>query len=454
MQQSSDKVTMKEKIAFGLANLGNIPIMTITGSFLLIFYTNIVGIDPAACATLFLVARIVDGLSDSFVGYILDHLPNTKWGHFRPQLVLGAILCSINFLLLWYGPLMAGSMKLLAAYVTYLLLGILFDIMDISLNSLLPVMTTDMKERTTLSTIKGTVYMIGLYGLSTAAPLMIGDASRKEGYLMLVIMVTIAVAVFSIIGAIGIKERVKPTEGAKYKIKDLFKIVAQRPIYTHFSEMLLTTTGMFIMNTVNTYYYAYIMGSLSMFSVASIVNMVALFPGMFITAALAEKIGKKRLYVAGMLICGLAPVLRIIGVVNVPLLLISSALAGFGQGVMTPHLYGMQADNTDYVELAIGQRAEAAIASLSSFVAKFAMGVGGAIPGYLLAWAGFSASAQVQSDTVNTTIIFSTLIFPAVFYVLGAIIIGMGYPLTKEKLAEQVEKLNNIHVQKTVIDSE
>lgn len=55
----NDKIKIKEKLAFAMTNVGNIPIQTLIGSFLLIFYTNIVGLDPAACATLFLVARIL-----------------------------------------------------------------------------------------------------------------------------------------------------------------------------------------------------------------------------------------------------------------------------------------------------------------------------------------------------------------------------------------------------------
>lgn len=143
---NQDKVTLKEKISYVAVNLGNIPITTLASSFLLIFYTNVCGMNPAACATLFLVARVLDGLNDPFVGFVIDHLPNTKYGHFRPPLIVGTILCSLNFLLLWFGPMMAPSGKLVIAYISYLLLGVLFPVMDISLNSMLPVMTTDMKE--------------------------------------------------------------------------------------------------------------------------------------------------------------------------------------------------------------------------------------------------------------------------------------------------------------------
>lgn len=154
-----DKIKFKEKLAYATVNFGNIPIMTIINGYLLIFYTNICGLSPAACATLFLIARILDGLNDPLVGCVIDHLPNTKFGHFRPTLIVGTILCSANFLLLWFGPMMAPSGKLAIAYVSYILLGVLFPVMDISLNSLLPVMTEDMNERNSLSSVKGLAYV-------------------------------------------------------------------------------------------------------------------------------------------------------------------------------------------------------------------------------------------------------------------------------------------------------
>lgn len=149
------KISLREKAAYASLNIGNIPVMTLINGYLLIFYTNIVGLDPRACATMFLIARILDGLNDPLVGFLIDKLPSTRFGHFRPPLFVGTILCTLNYLLLWFGPMMATSGKLVIAYISYLLLGILFPIMDISLNSLLPVMTSDMKERQTLSAIKG-----------------------------------------------------------------------------------------------------------------------------------------------------------------------------------------------------------------------------------------------------------------------------------------------------------
>nr|MDO8110289.1 MFS transporter [Candidatus Sigynarchaeota archaeon] len=146
-EATEPRINWKEKLAYFSVNVGNIPIMTLIGGFLLIFYVDVVGLDPAAVATLFLITRVLDGLNDPIMGYIIDHLPNTKWGRFRPYIVLGTIICGLNYLLLWLGPSLAAFNKLVIAYISYILIGITFDLMDVPLNSLIPVMSTSEKER-------------------------------------------------------------------------------------------------------------------------------------------------------------------------------------------------------------------------------------------------------------------------------------------------------------------
>ncbi len=99
-----------------MANFGNIPVMTLINGYLLIFIPNICGLSPAACATLFSHFRFLDAINDPLVGFIIDHLPTRKMGHFRPTLILGTILCSANFLLLWFGPMLSTSGKLAHMY--------------------------------------------------------------------------------------------------------------------------------------------------------------------------------------------------------------------------------------------------------------------------------------------------------------------------------------------------
>ena len=434
---NQDKIKMREKLSFAMANFGNIPIMTLINGYLLIFYTNICGLSPAACATLFLIARFLDAINDPLVGFIIDHLPTRKMGHFRPTLILGTILCSVNFLLLWFGPMLSTSGKLAIAYVSYILLGVLFPVMDISLNSLLPVMTEDMKERNSLSTIQGFAYVIGALVIGVAAPLILGDTSNKQGYINLVLIMTAVIFFFSIIGTMGVKERVKPQMENSYSVKELFKILSQKPVYITFLAVLLYSIGSNIVNAANTYFYTYIFEDLTLASIITLITCVAVFPATMVIGNLIGRFGKKKMYAIGLALAGLAPIIRLLDVRSIPLLIVSVLIAGIGAGFAAPLNYGIQADNTDYIEVSMGIRAEGAVASLSSFVSKCAMGIGGAIPGYLLQLAGFDSKAAVQNDDVINVIVLCVLILPAIVNVVAIVIFSKGYPITKEKLNEQ-----------------
>lgn len=434
---NQDKIKMREKLSFAMANFGNIPVMTLLNGYLLIFYTNICGLSPAACATLFLIARFLDAINDPLVGFMIDHLPTRKMGHFRPTLILGTILCSANFLLLWFGPMLSTSGKLAIAYVSYILLGVLFPVMDISLNSLLPVMTEDMKERNSLSSIKGLAYVIGALVIGVAAPLILGDTSNKQGYINLVLIMTAVIFFFSIIGTMGVKERVKPQMENSYSVKELFKILSQKPVYITFLAVLLYSIGSNIVNAANTYFYTYIFEDLTLASIITLITCVTVFPATMVIGNLIGRFGKKKMYAIGLALAGLAPIIRLLDVRSIPLLIVSVLIAGIGAGFAAPLNYGIQADNTDYIEVSMGIRAEGAVASLSSFVSKCAMGIGGAIPGYLLQLAGFDSKAAVQNDDVINVIVLCVLILPAIVNVVAIVIFSKGYPITKEKLNEQ-----------------
>lgn len=434
---NQDKIKMREKLSFAMANFGNIPVMTLINGYLLIFYTNICGLSPAACATLFLIARFLDAINDPLVGFIIDHLPTRKMGHFRPTLILGTILCSANFLLLWFGPMLSTSGKLAIAYVSYILLGVLFPVMDISLNSLLPVMTEDMKERNSLSSIKGLAYVIGALVIGVAAPLILGDTSNKQGYINLVLIMTAVIFFFSIIGTMGVKERVKPQMENSYSVKELFKILSQKPVYITFLAVLLYSIGSNIVNAANTYFYTYIFEDLTLASIITLITCVTVFPATMVIGNLIGRFGKKKMYAIGLALAGLTPIIRLLDVRSIPLLIVSVLIAGIGAGFAAPLNYGIQADNTDYIEVSMGIRAEGAVASLSSFVSKCAMGIGGAIPGYLLQLAGFDSKAAVQNDDVINMIVLCVLILPAIVNVVAIVIFSKGYPITKEKLNEQ-----------------
>lgn len=438
-----DKMRFGEKVSYGLVIFGNIPIMTLISTFLMIFYTNVVKLDPGKVGTLFLIARICDGISDPLMGILIDRMPKTKMGRIRPILIFGTIICAANYFLLWFGPTWTQVGKMAVVYVTYLLLGFTFDIMDIAANSLLPVMTSDTKERTTLSTIAGAVQMIGALGLSIAAPIILGDTSRIEGYYTLIMIALVIIVVGSIGGAFGVRERVQPEGDKKYSLKQLFAILLEQPVWALFLFNLLYNIGSNLVSTSNAFFFTYVVDDLSAMATLSGMSMLGVIPGIFISGVLANKLGRKNLALTGLAIAAIAPTLRYLDITNVTYMMVSSVVGGIGIGFIMPVRLGIAADNTDYVEYRTGQRAEGAISSLSSFAVKCASGIGGALPGYILAWSGFSSELAVQSASANNAIVFTNILLPVIFYVVAFVMFMFFYPITKKKMTEITQALKD-----------
>ena len=362
MKAKSQKIGALEKVSFFLANVGNIPLMSLLSSFFTLFYTTIVGLDPAALGTLFLISKVADGISDPIMGYFLDKFPVTKMGKFRPMLILGTVICVINYIFLWFGAVWSPVGKYVIVYITYLLLGWTFDIMDISLNSLLPVMTAENKERNSLSLIKALGYGLGGAAISILAPIIVASGTLESYYILIFGSMAVTL-VFSILGALGVKERVTPkgTDDERYSLRELFQFLRFKPVWTHFLTILLSTVGTSLSSGTGTFFYTYIMKDLKLMSGVSVVSLVITLLGMAVAPVLANKLGKKNVFLAGIIVAVGGSLIRFIDVRSLLLIYLGAVFAGIGGGFIGPLAYGIQADNTMYVQYKTGKRAEAAV---------------------------------------------------------------------------------------------
>lgn len=180
--------------------------------------------------------------------------------------------------------------------------------MDISLNSLLPLMSADNRERNKLSLIKAVAYMAGSMGLSVVGPLVVASQTL-ESYYVLIFGSMAVVLVCSIGGALGVKERVsfQGTEEEKYKIKDLVKFLFSRPVIVTFAASFLYLVGMMTATGANSYYFTYLMGDMALMAGVSGVTLLGQVPGMIVAPLLANKIGKKKVFAAGMFLATIGP---------------------------------------------------------------------------------------------------------------------------------------------------
>ncbi len=437
-----EKLCLREKVAFFFANIGNIPVTTLIGGYLLIFYTDVVGMDAAAVGTLFLITKIFDALNDPLIGYLIDQRPRTKFGKFRKVLLAGSVICALNYMLIWYGPaLVPTSLKLFVAYISYFLLGITFSVMDISLNSMIPVMTDDAKERSALSSIKGVGYMAGSMIISIGVPLVINAyADKRTAYFILVGIASAAIAVFSVGGALGVNERVGASENQKYSVKQMFGFLTLEPVLITFLSQLLFSIGGAIGGTTEIYYMIYVMEDVTLLTKASLFKLIGMTGAVLLNTYLVRIVGKRIVYSSGILLISAALFLRLLDVHSVPLIYVSFILSGLGSSLVMVLMYGIQADNIDYVEYRGGMRAEGAISSLQSLVAKLGHALGGTIPAYILASTGYVANAEQTQSTIHG-IIFSVTIVPAVIQIVSALLFLLRYRLDSKELEKAQHSL-------------
>ncbi len=153
-----NKLSVKEKIGYALGDgAANIAWRGVS-TFLLIFYTDVFGINPAAVGLLLLIARFSDGVSDIAMGIIGDRT-NTKYGKFRPWILWSAIPLGIILSLLFTGPNLTETGKIIYAYTTYIIFTLVYTANNIPYGALMAVMTGDDKERTSL----GSYRMVGAF---------------------------------------------------------------------------------------------------------------------------------------------------------------------------------------------------------------------------------------------------------------------------------------------------
>jgi Na+/melibiose symporter-like transporter len=294
---AQEKIKFLEKLSFFFATMSSGPILTLTGSFLMIFYTDVIGLNPIAIGTLFLISRIVDAINDPVMGYFIDRMPRTKSGKFRFLLMIGGVIASINFALMWFGPAWATVGKLAIAYVSYLLLGLTYDIFDIAKNSLLPSMTANPKERSSLGSIGAIGGIVGGMLFSIVAPIILAAGnSNLAAYTKLILIVCGSVLFFTIFGGLFIKERVIPAgDATKTSVKEYLNIFAQGPVLALLGFNLMFATGYYLYQAVNAYFFTYVMKDLALLGSVSSIMLVGLLPGIFLSGWLTRKLGKKRL---------------------------------------------------------------------------------------------------------------------------------------------------------------
>lgn len=437
------RVSGIEKLSQFLINFGNMPEQSILGAFLLYFYINICGMDATRVGTLILVTKFLDGVNDPIMGFVLNRLPKTKAGRFRPYIFIGMVVLSINLYLVFAGPLFAsGVWKYVIAYITYTLIGFTFDLTDIPKNAVFVTATNNPDDRGSLSIWRTAGMLIGGTFIGIIAPEIIAALpEEKDGYMLLVYVSIAIMLIFTFVGSLGIKERVVPVEERRATIRETLRLYALRPVLITLLASLLLNVLQNLVGGISVHYAVYILGDMKYTSLASVITLFGTFPGFIITPYLARKVDGRVLFAGSGALMMVGCLVRFLAPSSVAIYYLSTFFHAVGIGAFIIMASLFLADNNNYVEYKMGIRSEAMLSSNGSFVTKVATAIGSALPAYVLGFTGFDEKLEVQSEATMNAIVFCASWLPIIVGVLAIVVIFL-YPVDRKKNEEIMEELN------------
>lgn len=446
------KLTLKEKVGYGFGDAAASMFWKLFSMYLMFFYTDIFGISAAVVGTMFLVTRIWDASFDPFVGILADRT-QSRWGKFRPYLLWMMIPFGILGVLMFFTPELSSTGKIIYAYVSYSLMMMVYSLINVPYASLMGVMTSDGKERTTLATYRMIFAFSGSFlVLGLAEPLvdifskMSGSTiNLQAGWLYAAIVFALIAMLFFFICFSWTRERVKQViekTSLKLDLKDLW---ANRPWFILLGAGVAVIFFNSIRDGAAIYYFKYYVTTQDAFQINSlkltitlssmyfVIGQAANIIGVILAIPVSSKFGKKGTFMSAMFIATILSIFfYFIDRSNTSLIFATQFLISLCAGITLPLIWSMYADAADYSEWKTKRRATGLVFSASSMSQKFGWTIGGALTGWLLGFYGFHANV-LQTEAAQNGIRMMLSFFPAIGTLLGVLFMFI-YPLNETKM--------------------
>ncbi|MBW8190364.1 MFS transporter [Neiella marina] len=432
-----NKLKLSEKIGYGLGDAAfNFVWMTFI-YFQIYFYTDVFGISAAAIGTMLLLTRVWDTVNDPIMGIIADRT-ETRWGKFRPYLIFGAIPLAIVATLAFTAPDLSANGKLVYAYVTYFLVGMIYTAINIPYSSMLSVLTNDPKERAALSSWRFMgAYGAGILVLYFTLDLVerFGGGNEALGFQRTMALYGVVLCCLLVLCFALTKERVQPVQKKHALKKEMFELLKSPPFLLLFVVGIFALSFVAIRNGITIHYFKYYLQDESAAKWFLVGGSLCNLLGAGATNWLIRWADKKRIYIVlNFLNAVMMAAIYLCGQSNLVAIYALHFVSSFLSGPTVPIVFAMYADIVDYQEARSGSRSSGLIFAGASFGQKMGWTVGGAATGFLLAWFGYQANVEQSAETVHGILLMFTVI-PGVLALLGGVAMGW-YQLTEKKMGE------------------
>lgn len=432
------KVPLLNKVAYGVGTGGGCVFNQIAAAFLLNYYTDTALIGAGAIATMFLVCRIFDGVTDLIMGGIVDKT-STRWGEARPWLIASAPLTLLGIVLLMNVPLgLSDSGKLVYAYITYIFMNcIVYTIYGISNTALLPLMTHDSEESTMLATFSAVGNnLIGLIAGSAITPLVL-----NFGWKISSVVLGAVACVLILFSALINKEVDVEEDGSMGETLPMSQQLPAVLKNKYFWLLLLIGVFALLMN-------ANAIGGQIFFCNEVLKNpmfMSALMvagqlPGviiLFAMPAISKRWSKQMFLLIGAVLLIVGFVITGIAGNNTTMIIVGTVVRSLGAGPLLSAVFALVPDVVDYGYWKFGVHSEGLISSAQSIGSKVGIGLGSAMTGWILAAVGYMPGTEAFETVVNA-IRFDYTWLGAI---LGVVILIIVLMLNVEKYASSYQNV-------------
>jgi len=445
-------LTLREKIAYGFGDLASVLYWQTFMLYFTYFYTDVFLIPAGVAATMFLVSRVWDGVNDPLMGIIADRT-HTRWGKFRPYLLWFCVPLAVAGVFTFSVPNFGMTGKIVYAYVTFILIMMLYTAINIPYTALLGVISPDSDERTSVSSIKFMfAFAAGVIVSATLLPMVktLRKGNEARGWQLSFVIYGIAAIIFFLIAFKGTRERVQPPKSQKSSVKkDLYELVTNSPWL-----ILLFTTITFILfvavrSSVTVHYFKYIVGtreiSLPFFknmtwefetltSAFNTVGQISSLIGVLLISWVAKKVGKKPAFMIIFVIAIFSTgIFYFLSPEQIGLIFLFQIIGSLTGGPLSVLIWAMYADTADYAEWKNGRRATGLVFSASTMSQKLGWAFGAFVALNLMSRLGFMPNqAQTPQSLQGLRLLFSLI--PAGFGILALVIVSF-YPLNNKRMA-------------------
>lgn len=450
---------LRDKVGYMFGDFGNDFTFIFASSFLMVFYTKVLGIGGGMVGTLFLVARFVDAFTDVTMGRIVDRMPPAKDGKFRCWIRRMCGPVALTSFLMYQTAVANASMgwRIVYMYVTYLLWGsVFYTSINIPYGSMASAITADPNERTSLSTFRSIGAALAGLVIGVGTPIFLYTTDENGNQIVRGgAAFTVIAGVFSVLALICYlvcykltTERV-PVE-KEPDAKELTLLMTFREIGR--SRALLGIIGaatflllsQLLISTMNNYIYPDYFGNAKGISIytflTTIVMLCVIAP---LGVPLSKRFGKKETSGAGMLFSAAVFILMyFLHIQNMWLFLGMSLLGYLGMGFFNTVIWANITDVIDDQEVKLGQREDGTVYAVYSFARKVGQALAGGIGGWALEFIGYESAATVQQAGVLNGLYTTATLIPAIGFLVVALLLWFVYPLNKKKVEENVSILS------------